>query len=252
MFYLNPSKKKDKRSKGSTKRKAKSYGSRRKRKCRVGYGKKRGGGCRKIGTGVAIKYGIKKRAATRGTLDKMLCGLGWEKRVASYNRTCPTQTPSGEFRSYFKNPGAAIGGLTQGFAPKTAIGFVPIALGALLNQSLTSWIVKRFGITSRWGAVAAGVGAAGASLAVPKFGNALFSGGMTRVGIEVVAPYAAPILSRFIPSGAPSVSASPALSPVTKPPLRLSDLPITDDISSLDGLGSGSWSEENEYAGCEG
>jgi hypothetical protein len=83
-----------------------------------------------------------------------------------------------------KNPSMSLrrplGALTSGFKPKSMGEAVPLAGGVLLNFLASSFVSSKFSMVSKGiPSYIAGIGLAGLSGLVPKYGPKLFAGGLT-------------------------------------------------------------------------
>lgn len=223
LMMLNPGKKKRRKGKSRGKRRAAKRSYRRK-----GRKSSKRIGCGDLATmryyGQSIPAGVAKRCAkkakarrarkvsrksigrrnlVRRSLSGLVCGNGWEGRVAALRRQCGTaMVPTGMGmapREIGLNPG-----ITSGMKPSVILNMVPIAAGVILNYKVTPMIASRLGslAQSKVGNVATGLATAGLSLLIPKYGDKLFAGGVVRVVLGDIIPWIKDLISPAAPSAA--------------------------------------------------
>lgn len=136
------------------------------------------------------------------------------------------------------NPGGVVEGAKKGFSVGAVKHAIPLAVGVLANryaQDKIAGMLDEHGVLSGgWdeGYKNAVVGTASAGLLglVPKYGSALFVGGLMQTTIKFAVPY----LAKWIP-GLDALAPAPAPAPVAPPPP-----PVANPIQNLD---------SNQFAG---
>ena len=228
MIILNPGKQKNyalarRASAKSTRRKGRTKGQRRAARItrRRSFAAKRSYRHRLAGI---------RGAAARTAVSKIACSAHPYRTIHRLRKRCDfgaTLRPMiSSMRSLGANPASVLKSATAGFRPAAIKQALPLAVGALVNTYLTPYIASKLpgNLNTGWKRPLLGLGVAGLSLMVPRYGQSLFVGGVTGVLISLGLPLAQRAFARPapLPRPAPVVAAAGVRG--------IGDLPVVEEL----------------------